>query len=212
MGETFFSGEGAFFQKKEDPFPRPHPQESRFGNGRRFLFFARGKILSGERIPPLALFPKKAAWVSCSGARRARRNGAAHPNKETPAPAAPFGRRTREKAAFFLREGRIPLSHSPPRKPHGFPVPAHGRCAGTEQRSRIKKRPRPPPPSGGGRGIKAAFFWKGVWGKPLLSPERRGFPQSSPSFPSVPRYFVPSIASVRQIKRTLPSTFSARPE
>ena len=34
MGETFFSEEGVFFQKKEDPFPRPHPQESRMG----FLF------------------------------------------------------------------------------------------------------------------------------------------------------------------------------
>ena len=101
MGETFFSGEGVFFQKKEDPFPRPHPQESRFGNGRRFLFCERGDS---------------------------------------------------------FREKESPLSRSSPRKPHGFPVPARGGRAGTEQRTRIKKRPRPPPPSVGERGIKATSF------------------------------------------------------
>ena len=190
MGETFFSGEGAFFQKKEDPFPRPHPQESRFGNGRRFLFFARGKILSGERIPPLALSPKKAAWVSCSDAQRARRNGAAQPNKETPAPAAPFGRRTRDKSGFLLARGkilsgeRIPLSHSPPRKPHGFPVPTRGGRAGTEQRCRIKKRPRPPPPSGGGRGKKRLSSGRGFGGNLF-------FLQKEEVSPKVPRPSLP---------------------
>ena len=117
---------------------------------------------------PLTLSPRKPRGFSCSGARRARRNGGTPRRRENRRARPAFCGGCGKESRFFcerdlLSGERRTLSRSPQESRMGFPVPARGGRAGTEERCGDEKTAAPAPPFAGDEVEKAAFFARGTF-------------------------------------------------